>query len=151
MRKESNCKTCKFLFCQGKSNPIKTCTDILRNSTNWVIQNIQGHSSFLAMKKKQIRPQIRLIWQKQNKHLNEIIATLHNKVATKLSKKKLAWIPLRTSTRFLTFGDRFSRISVCSPARFWSLLCKPNYQNLKSMQNKETKNKNSGSHRPWER
>ena len=48
-------------------------------------------------------------------------------------KHRRAWISLRNSTRFLTFGVRFSSTSECCPARDWILFCTqtPQYQNPK--------------------
>lgn len=37
--------------------------------------------------------------------------------------KKRTWISLKNSTRFLTAGLSVSKISVCFPARLWSLSC----------------------------
>lgn len=42
----------------------------------------------------------------------------------------LTWISRKTSTRLLILGVRFSSTSECCPARFCSLFCEPNTQQL---------------------
>lgn len=50
-------------------------------------------------------------------------------IKRRIFKRGNAWISRRTSTRFLTTGERFSSTSECSPAKFCSLFCNSSQRN----------------------